>query len=158
MARRKVFRAIAVIAAFLAHPGLTQDAIPEDALRALRYRLVGPFRGGRVNTVAGIPGDATTYYFGTPGGGVWKTTDAGATWNPIFDGQPVSAIGSLAVASSDPNIVYVGSGDPRIRGNVSHGDGVYKSADAGTTISRCPSRRYGTLHPRAIAGARPSRR
>ena len=139
MARPKVFRAVpatvAVFVALLAHPGLTQighaGTIPDDMLRGLRYRLVGPFRGGRVNTVAGIPGDPTTYYFGTPGGGVWKTTDAGATWNPIFDGQAVAAIGSLAVSSSDPNVVYVGTGDPHIRGNVSHGDGVYKSTDAG---------------------------
>ena len=115
--------------------------------------MVGPFRGGRVNTVAGIPGDPTTYYFGTPGGGVWKTTDAGATWNPIFDGQPVSAIGSLAIAPSDPNIIYVGSGDPRIRGNVSHGDGVYKSTDAGRTwnnMGLSDTRHIGRVivHPR----------
>ena len=115
--------------------------------------MVGPFRGGRVNTVAGIPGDPTTYYFGTPGGGVWKTTDAGATWNPIFDGQPVSAIGSIAIAPSDPNILYVGSGDPRIRGNVSHGDGVYKSTDAGKTwknMGLSDTRHIGhvIVHPR----------
>lgn len=146
-----------VAAALLGQVVLAQvesdGTVSPDGLRALRYRLVGPFRGGRVNTVAGIPGDPTTYYFGAPGGGVWKTTDAGVNWSPIFDDQSISAIGSLAIAPSDPDIIYVGSGDPRIRGNVSHGDGMYKSTDAGATwknVGLADTRHIGhvIVHPR----------
>ena len=99
----------------------------------LKYRLIGPFRGGRALTAVGHPADPHTYYFGAVGGGVWKTTNGGMTWAPLFDTQPVSSIGSLAVADADPNVVYVGTGEACIRGNMSHGDGVYKSVDAGKT-------------------------
>jgi len=99
----------------------------------MKYRLIGPFRGGRSLTAAGVPGDPTTYYFGATGGGVWKSTDAAMTWAPVFDKEGTSAIGSLAVANSDPNILYVGTGEACIRGNISHGDGVYKSIDGGKT-------------------------
>ncbi len=106
----------------------------EDPLfKGMKYRVVGPFRGGRSLTAAGIPGDPNTYYFGATGGGVWKSTDAAMTWKPVFDKEAVSAIGSLAVAPSDPNIVYVGTGEACIRGNISHGDGVYKTLDGGKT-------------------------
>ena len=101
--------------------------------KGMRYRLIGPFRGGRSLTVAGLPGDPTTYYFGGVGGGVWKSTDGANTWNPIFDKEGTSAIGSLAVAPSDHNILYVGTGETALRGNISHGDGIYKSVDAGKT-------------------------
>ncbi|MGA7503985.1 MAG: hypothetical protein WBW57_07635 [Candidatus Sulfotelmatobacter sp.] len=99
----------------------------------MKYRLIGPFRGGRSLTAAGIPGDPTTYYFGATGGGVWKSTDAGSTWSPIFDKEGTGSIGSIAVANSDHNILYVGTGEACIRGNISQGDGVYKSLDAGKT-------------------------
>jgi photosystem II stability/assembly factor-like uncharacterized protein len=99
----------------------------------MKYRLIGPFRGGRVLTVAGVPSQPYTYYFGSVGGGVWKTTDGGNSWDPLFDKEPVSSIGALAVADSDPNVIYVGSGEACIRGNISFGDGVYKSTDAGKT-------------------------
>jgi len=106
----------------------------EDPLfKGMKYRLIGPFRGGRSLTASGIAGDPTTYYFGATGGGVWKTTDGAVTWTPVFDKQAVSAIGSLAIAPSDPNIVYVGTGEACIRGNISHGDGVYKTLDGGKT-------------------------
>ena len=97
----------------------------------MKYRLIGPFRGGRSLTAAGIPGDPTTYYFGATGGGVWKSTDGALTWSPVFDKEGSGAIGSLAVANSDHNIIYVGTGEACIRGNISHGDGVYKSFDGG---------------------------
>ncbi|MGH2532462.1 MAG: WD40/YVTN/BNR-like repeat-containing protein, partial [Thermomicrobiales bacterium] len=87
----------------------------------------------RVIAVAGVVGESNTYYFGGVGGGVWKTNDAGTNWTPIFDKQPVASVGSLAVAPSDSNVVYVGTGETCIRGNISHGDGVYKSTDAGKT-------------------------
>src|SRR5271155_5180463 len=94
---------------------------------AMRWRLIGPHRAGRVSAVTGIPGDPTTYYMGTPGGGVWKTTNAGDVWVPIFDGQRVASIGAVAIAPSNSNIVYVGSGEQ------TPGNGMYKSTDAGAT-------------------------
>ena len=107
---------------------------PEDKLfKGMKYRLVGPFRGGRSLTAAGIPGDPTTYYFGATGGGVWKSTDGAMTWSPVFDKEGSGSIGSLAVANSDHNTIYVGTGEACIRGNISHGDGVYKSLDGGKT-------------------------
>jgi len=100
---------------------------------AMKWRLIGPFRGGRAITVAGVPSQPYTYYFGAVAGGVWKTTDGGNSWDPLFDKQPISSIGAIAVADSDPNVIYAGSGEACIRGNISYGDGVYKSTDAGKT-------------------------
>ncbi len=101
----------------------------------MKWRLIGPFRGGRVITVAGVPSQPYTYYFGAVSGGVWKTTDGGISWDPLFDKQgiSVSSMGAIAVADSDPNVIYAGSGEACIRGNISFGDGVYKSTDAGKT-------------------------
>jgi photosystem II stability/assembly factor-like uncharacterized protein len=100
----------------------------------MRWRLLGPMRAGRVSAVAGVPGDASTYYIGNPEGGVFKTTSGGTVWTPIFDHEPVSSIGAIAVAPSDPNIVYVGTGDVvNVGGAVNQGNGVYKSTDAGRT-------------------------
>ncbi len=101
--------------------------------KEMRWRSIGPFRGGRSVAVTGVPSQPDTYYFGGVGGGVWKTTDGGVTWQPLFDKQGTSSIGAVAVAPSDPNVVYVGTGEACIRGNISHGDGVYKSTDAGAT-------------------------
>lgn len=106
-----------------------------DPLASLKYRSIGPAAGGRVSRVAGIPGDPSTYYAATASGGVWKSVNGGITWTPIFDDQPISSIGSIAVAVSDPNVVYVGSGEANIRGNVAAGNGIYKSIDAGKTWS-----------------------
>jgi photosystem II stability/assembly factor-like uncharacterized protein len=101
--------------------------------QGLRWRLVGPFRGGRTVSVAGIPGNPNVYYFGSVGGGVWKTTNDGVTWNPIFDSQSVASVGAIALAPSDPNTIYVGAGEPDLRSDLSTGNGVYKSTDAGAT-------------------------
>ena len=101
--------------------------------KALTYRLIGPAAGGRVSRAAGVPGDPATYYAASASGGVWKSTDAGASWKAIFDDQPISSIGSIAVAASNPSIIYVGSGEANIRGNVAAGNGIYKSSDAGKT-------------------------
>src|SRR5579871_3519479 len=97
--------------------------------QGMQYRLVGPFRGGRSLTASGVAGDPLTYYFGSTGGGVWKSTDGAMTWLPVFDKEDVSAIGSLAVAPSDPNVIYVGTGEACIRGNISHGNGIYGTVD-----------------------------
>jgi len=111
-----------------------EAANPEEKVfKGMKYRLIGPFRGGRSLTAAGIPGDPTTYYFGATGGGVWKSTDGAMTWSPVFDKEGTSSIGSIAVADSNPNVVYVGTGEACIRGNISHGDGVYKTLDGGKT-------------------------
>jgi len=115
-------------------PGDSESARPEDRpFKGMKYRLIGPFRGGRSLTAAGIPGDPTTYYFGATGGGVWRSTDGAMTWSSVFDKEGSGDIGSLAVANSDPNIIYAGTGEACIRGNISHGDGVYKSLDGGKT-------------------------
>ncbi len=102
---------------------------------ALRWRHVGP-EGNRVTSVAGVVGDRTTYYAGAASGGLWKTTDGGNRWQPIFDDQPVSSIGSVATAPSDPNVVWVGTGEPFIRSNISVGWGVFRSTDAGKTWTK----------------------
>ena len=120
--------------AALALPSLAQQIDPK-AYGAMKWRLIGPFRGGRAITVAGVLSEPNTYYFGAVSGGVWKTTDGGNTWDPLFDKQPISSIGAIAVADSDPNVIYAGSGEACIRGNISYGDGVYKSTDAGKTWS-----------------------
>ena len=110
----------------------SDSAKPEDKpFKGMKYRLIGPFRGGRSLTAAGVPGDPTTYYFGSTGGGVWKSTDGAMTWSPVFDKEGTSAIGSLAVSASNHNVIYAGTGEACIRGNISHGDGVYKSLDGG---------------------------
>src|SRR5512146_656578 len=99
----------------------------------LRWRMLGPFRGGRVDAVSGVPGRPNEFYFGSVNGGVWKSIDAGRVWEPVFDAQPVASIGAIAVAPSAPDVVYVGSGESTLRDSVGYGDGVYKSSDAGKT-------------------------
>ena len=111
------------------------DQVDQKLYQSLKYRNIGPFRGGRSTTAVGVPGKLFTYYMGTTGGGVWKTTDGGTTWKNISDGYfNTTGIGHIAVAPSDANIIYVGSGEGPVRGvKTSHGDGVYKSTDAGAT-------------------------
>jgi len=105
----------------------------DNTFKGMKWRLIGPFRGGRVLAVSGVPGDPNTYYFGAAAGGVWKSTDAGLDWTPMFDKEHISSIGAIAVAESDPNVIYVGTGESCLRGDISFGDGVYKSVDAGKT-------------------------
>lgn len=126
------FRSVLALVALIS---LIPFASAEDAkpFAAAKYRLAGPFAGGRVSRACGVAGDPLTYYAATASGGVWKSTDAGISWKPIFDDQPTSSIGSIAVAPSDANVVYVGTGEANIRGNVSPGAGIFKSTDAGKT-------------------------
>ena len=128
-----VFCAVLIGVPVLAHaqpgrgPQQTPSAVP-------RFQYVGPNPAGRVSAVAGVPGDTMTYYAGAASGGVWKTTDAGRTFTPTFDDQPVQAIGALAVAPSNPRIVWAGTGEAwAIRDSDVMGDGIYKSTDAGAT-------------------------
>ena len=116
---------------FASH-GQAQQRRREEAPEGFRFRFVAPAEGNRVAAVAGIPGDPTTYYAGAASGGVWKSTDGGNRWVPIFDKQPVAAIGALAVAPSDPSVVWVGTGEAWvIRDTDVMGNGVYKSTDCG---------------------------
>src|SRR3954465_13404493 len=92
----------------------------DNLLKGMQWRQVGPFRSGRVLAVTGIPGDPYTYYFGGVGGGVWRTTDGGMNWNPLFDRESVSSIGAIAVSESNPSVIYVGTGESCIRGNISY--------------------------------------
>jgi photosystem II stability/assembly factor-like uncharacterized protein len=123
----------AVLASLLmALPAAAQSVSPQ-LYSQMKWRLIGPFRAGRAVAVSGVPGDGTTFYSGSVDGGVWKTTNAGTTWKPIFDNQPVASIGALAVAPSDPKVIYVGTGESDIRSDLASGNGVYKSTDGGDT-------------------------
>ncbi len=127
-----------------------EPAINPALLNSLEWRLVGPHRGGRVVAVAGDPSSSQTFYFGSTGGGVWKTTDGGLSWENISDGFfKRASVGAIAVSASDPNVLYVGMGESTIRGNVSHGDGVYKSTDRGKTWTH-----LGLEQTRSIAKVR----
>jgi photosystem II stability/assembly factor-like uncharacterized protein len=122
-----------LLSLFLLSISAVAQRVSPEMFNGLKWRLIGPFRGGRAVAVAGVPGDSTTFYFGSVNGGIWKTTDAGVVWTPIFDGQPVASIGALAVAPSDPKTIYAGTGESDIRSSLSFGNGVYKSVDAGQT-------------------------
>ena len=114
----------------------------------LRWRMVGPFRAGRVNAVSGVAGQPDTFYFGSVGGGIWKTTNAGRTWTPIFDSASSASIGAIGIAPSNPNVVYVGTGEADMRDSIQFGDGMYKSTDAGKTwqhIGLEPTRQIGRV-------------
>ena len=112
-------------------PVTAAAAVPRADYQALHWRLIGPFRAGRVLAVTGIPGNGRVFYFGSVDGGVWKSTDAGRTWQPIFDHEPVGSIGALAVAPSDSKVLYVGTGEADMRSDIAQGDGMYKSTDGG---------------------------
>src|SRR5712664_3791445 len=106
-------------------------AVDPALFQELHWRLIGPFRAGRVVAVSGVPGEPEHFYFGSVNGGVWETDDAGRTWQPIFDSQPIGSIGAIAVAPSSPKVIYAGSGEADMRSDISQGDGMYKSTDGG---------------------------
>src|SRR5690242_2481744 len=123
--------AIAILCA-AAFARAQQPQISPDVYNEIKFRYIGPV-GNRATAVAGIPGNPNVYYVGAASGGIFKSTDGGIHWDPIFDEEPVSSIGSLAVAVSDPNIVWAGTGESFIRSHISVGSGIYKSLDAGKT-------------------------
>jgi len=125
---RRIVSVLFVLFVFAAVSATAQE-VPSNLLQAMQWRLIGPHRGGRITSVAGVPSQPAVYYVGTPGGGVWKTEDAGQVWKPIFAQVHVASIGAVAVAPSDPKVIYVGTGEQ------TQGDGVYKSTDAGLTWS-----------------------
>ncbi|MGC1598307.1 MAG: hypothetical protein WA774_23350 [Candidatus Acidiferrales bacterium] len=131
---RAIFKVICILILALITPSLTfTQEPPAPSFPEMHWRMIGPFRGGRVVPVTGVPGNTNEYLFGAVGGGVWYTANGGRTWEPIFDAEPISSIGAIAVAPSNPQIIYVGTGESDMRSDISYGDGVYKSTDGGAT-------------------------
>jgi len=131
---------------------------PESTYQEMRWRMIGPTRGGRTRASAGVPGQPHVFYVGQVNGGVWKTDDAGRTWTPIFDDQPSQAVGAIAVAASNPNIVYVSSGEGLARPDLAVGNGIYKSTDAGKTWTHLAGLRDGQGIPSLAVDPRDSNR
>ena len=125
-----------LLAAAAAAARVAAQPFDPSSYSGMRWRMAGPFRGGRALAVALVPGQPNHFYFGAVGGGVWETHNAGRTWEPIFDGEPVASIGAIAVAPSDPRVVYVGTGEADMRSDISYGNGMYRSSDGGKTWSR----------------------
>jgi len=119
--------------AFLLTTNIHSQQLDPNLYSGLRWRMIGPFRGGRVNAVSGVNGQPDTFYFGSVGGGVWKSLNSGRTWTPVFDANNVASIGAIAVSTANPNTLYVGTGEADMRDSIAYGDGVYKSTDAGKT-------------------------
>src|SRR5258708_9233620 len=133
---------MAAIVGFLLPPLLaTAQQYDSSLYSGLHWRMIGLFRGGRVNAVSGVVGQPDTFYFGSVGGGLWKSTNSGRSWTPVFDSASSASIGAIGVSASNPSIVYVGTGEPDMRDSIQFGDGVYKSTDAGKTWkhSRLPN-------------------
>src|SRR3982074_3700084 len=114
---------------------MVRAQVPENSYQDLQWRMIGPFRGGRTRAAAGVPTQPNVFYVGQVNGGVWKTDDYGRSWPPIFDEEPTQSIGAIAVAPSDPNIIYVASGEGLHRPDLSVGNGIYKSTDGGRSWS-----------------------
>src|SRR5579884_668627 len=128
----RCIRAGLLLSAVLFLPGgLCAQTYPESLYHELHWRMIGPFRGGRTRAVAGVPSQPNVFYIGAVDGGVWKSTDYGRTWDPIFDSEPSQSIGAIAIPPSNPNVIYVASGEGLQRPDLSVGDGIYKSTDAG---------------------------
>ena len=133
--RVRLFVSVAafVVCALAASMPVSAQTLSKDSLAGMKWRLIGPFRGGRAEAVTGVAGNPSVFYFGAVAGGVWKTTDAGLSWKPLFQHQAVSSVGAIAVDPQDPNVIYVGTGEEALRGDISFGDGMYKSVDGGAT-------------------------
>src|SRR5437868_3007196 len=132
--KRRIAPALSCLVAFIACSSFAAaQQFDQRLYQGMRWRMIGPFRAGRTVGASGVPGRPNVYYVGVNNGGVWKTDDYGRTWTPIFDDQPTGSIGALAVAPSQPDTVYVGSGEGLQRPDLSVGDGIYKSTDGGRT-------------------------
>src|SRR5678816_2404277 len=145
-ATRRLTTAVMAFAALSSLPALAQTAA--DATDGLNWRLVGPMRAGWSTVAKGIADQPDTYYFGAHGGGVWKTTDSGATWKPVFDSVPAASVGALAIAPSDANTIYVGTGEVAARYDIAAGSGVYKSTDGGkswNSVGLAATRHIGAI-------------
>src|SRR5579863_7413607 len=136
-------RALLVAASLLSAASLVSAQVDPALFSDMRWREIGPMRAGRTRALAGVPSEPATFYLGAVNGGVWKTTDAGATWHSVWDNEPTGSIGAIAVSESDPNIVYVGSGEGLQRPDLSTGDGIYKSTDGGNTWTHLEGLRDG---------------
>ncbi len=136
MNQRLLWILLALLYVLLLPSAFFAQSYDPSMYQELHWRLIGPFRGGRTVAISGVPGQPNLFYMAPNNGGVWKTTDFGRTWNPIFDGQPTGSIGALAVAPSNTNIIYIGSGEGLRRPDLSVGNGIYKSTDAGHTWQR----------------------
>ena len=139
---------LALLALGLLAAGASAQTIPQSAYGAMRWRMIGPFRGGRTLAVTGVPGNASTFYFGSVDGGVWKTQNAGVTWEPLFDDEPISSVGAIAIAPSDPKVIYVGTGEADMRSDITCGSGVYRSTDGGghwTALGLADTRQIGKI-------------
>jgi len=133
MHRNRVLFLVCILGLFLAATNISAQQVDPNLYSGLRWRMIGPFRGGRVNGVSGVVGQPDTFYFGSVGGGVWKSENSGRTWTPVFDRTNVASIGAIAVAPSNPKVVYVGAGEADMRDSIAFGNGVYKSTNAGLT-------------------------
>jgi photosystem II stability/assembly factor-like uncharacterized protein len=143
--RHPLFISCLFVSAFIALAAVSSPAqIPDNAFQELHWRMIGPFRGGRTRAAAGVPSQPNIFYVAQVNGGVWKTDDYGRTWNPIFDHESSQSVGAIAVAPSNPNIIYVGSGEGLHRPDLSVGNGIYKSTDAGKTWKHLGSGNAGS--------------
>ena len=133
LVRRILLALIIIVIGGLSATPVGAQQYPASSYQELRWRSIGPFRGGRTRAVAGVPGAPNLFYIGAVNGGVWKSDDYGRTWTAIFDSQPTQSIGAIAVAPSNPDIIYVASGEGLQRPDLSVGNGIYKSTDAGKT-------------------------
>src|SRR5436190_5545980 len=157
---RAYFKHLAIVAClwlFIVNTTADAQELSPKHYAGLKWRMIGPHRGGRTVGATGVPGQPNLFYIGVNNGGVWKTTDAGRTWVPIFDDQPTGSIGAIAIAPSNPNVIYVGSGEGLQRPDLSTGDGIYKSIDGGKTWSHL-GLRDGQQIPQIVVDPRdPSR-
>lgn len=148
---------LSLVAAALLQPASADAQVDPSLFSEMRWRSIGPMRASRTRSAAGVASQPYTFYIGVVNGGVWKTSDAGRTWTPIFDEQPTQSIGAVVVAPSDPNVIYVGSGEGLQRPDLSVGDGVYKSNDAGRTWTHLGLRDAQQIANIAVDPSNPNR-